>query len=145
MSWAFIILFIVTLFIFLFVEEYRKGTINRAKEHGILIQGEHYSVFTILRESSYTQGEVYVKHHNVKYFGEIMLLSPEKKRIYISERHLLYCLKVRKHDYKSKIEGKWTYRWSEWKIDLNSYDNNCINSYNNRRRPACRCRPSCCR
>lgn len=123
MEWIFIIVLIVIFFISICREEYKKGVIERAKTYGILICGEHYKVYTIYRESSCTDGLVYVKHHNVRYFGEMMLAAPDGRSIYISEKHLRYCLKVRKHDCKKiKINGKWTSRWSEWKIDPDGDD-----------------------
>ncbi len=109
-------------FLYMCVADARKTIINRAKSHGILIEGKHYKVYKIYRSSSYTDGGVYVKHHNVKDFGEFVLVSPEGQKLYISESHLRYCLKVRKHEDCTEINGKMTNRWAEWRIDPNGDD-----------------------
>ena len=101
----------------------RKTVLDKAKSHGILIKGEHCKVYKIYRTSSYTDGGLSRKYHNIKYFGEIIVEYPDGSRIHISEEHLRYCLKVRKHERtKTKINGIWTDKWSEWRIDPNGDD-----------------------
>lgn len=100
----------------------RKTIVNRAQSHGIIIQGDHYKVYKIFRSSSYTDGGVYIEHHNVKYFGEVMLVSPKGVKLYISESHLRYCLSVRKHRNHKIVDGKMTNKWAEWRIDPNGND-----------------------
>lgn len=112
---AFVAVFALAVILYYF--DGQKRIIENAKYHGILIGGVHYKVYTVYRESSYTDGGFYVEHHSVKYFGEMMLISPKGNKIYISERHLMYCLKKKKHPCRQKIGGKWTYRWAEWTID----------------------------
>jgi len=122
---GFIIIVILLLAVFLgacCIDYAKNEKVKSAKFHGILINGKHYKVFSVYRSSSYTDGGVYVKHHNVKYFDEMMLLSQDKNKIFISQSHLLYCLKVHKHTYSKKIDDKWTKKWSEWEIDWNVDD-----------------------
>ena len=113
---------LVVTFTVITIIETRKRVLERALSHGIIIQGEHYKVYKICRSSSYTDGGVYVTHHEVRYFGELMLISPQAEKLHISESHLRYCLKVRKHKNSKKIEGRMTNRWAEWRIDPNGGD-----------------------
>lgn len=101
----------------------KSSILQKAKSNGILIKGRHYKVYMLYRCSSYTDGGVYRKHHEPKYFNEVMLVSPEGERLFISESHLKYCLKVRNHKKCRKaVDGKMTSRWSEWEIDSNGND-----------------------
>ena len=87
--------------------------IYSAKNNGILINGKHFNVYTVFRRSDEDKNDV----HN---YGEIMLVSPDKERTIIHVKHLLYCLKVRKHESKRTVgEGKMTNKWAEWEIDTN--------------------------
>lgn len=117
-----VFLIIAAVLIYSFFDYQKKGIISKAKFHGILICGEHYKVYKIYRSSSYTDGGVYIKHHDVHDFGEMVLVSSDKREIYITESHLLYCLKVRKHNYKKQVEGKMTNKWAEWSIDNDGWD-----------------------
>ena len=122
---GFILIVILPLAVFLgacCINDSKIEKVRTAKLHGILINGKHYKVYTVYISSSYTDGGVYVKHHDVKYFDEMMLLSQDREKIFISQSHLLYCLKVRKHTYSKKIDDKWTNKWSEWEIDWNVDD-----------------------
>ena len=114
---------VVLFFLFLFTYlNSRSELIDMAKSHGVLIDGAHYKVYKIYCETSYTDGGVYVRHHGVKDFNEILLVSPDNKKTYISESHFRYCLKVKKHPYKTVVNGKSTRWWSEWRIDPNGRD-----------------------
>lgn len=122
MEFILVVGFIVVAFIFMAIIKTREIVLERTLSQGILIQGEHYKVYKICRSSSYTDGGVYVTHHEVRYFGELMLISPQGVKLHISESHLRYCLKVRKHKNSKEIEGRMSKRWAEWKIDPNGND-----------------------
>lgn len=105
------------------LSEKRKRVVEDAKYHGILINRVHYKVYKIYRSPSYTDGGWYIQHHDVKYFGEVMLVSPEGQKLYVSESHLRHCLRTRYHkNQKTKINGKMTNWWPEWRIDPNGDD-----------------------
>ena len=87
--------------------------IYSAKNNGLLINGKHFDVYTVYRRSDEDMNDV----HD---YGEIMLVSPNKERTIINVKHLLYCLKVRKHESKRTVgEGTMTNKWAEWEIDTN--------------------------
>lgn len=100
----------------------RNDILRRAKSRGVIIQGVHYKVYQIYRSPSYSYGGAYIQHHDVKYFGEVMLVSPEGQKLHVTESHLKHCLRVRTHEYKTEVDGKWTKRWAEWRIDPDGDD-----------------------
>ena len=118
-----IIVIIIALILPCYYIKYKRNEkIRNAQRHGILIDGEHYKVYKVYRSSSYTDGGVYVKHHGVHDFHEIMLISPKDEQLFITEKHLFYCLKVRKHSTSIVENGKTITRWAEWEIDPKGRD-----------------------
>jgi len=101
---------------------HKRRIIDDAKSNGILIDGEHCKVFTIYRYRSFTDGGVYKQYDDEQYFHEMMIEFPDKTKMYISEEHLLFCLKRRKHSGKKEVNGKMTNKWSEWIIDPDGWD-----------------------
>lgn len=122
----FTIVFLLIAIVFVlysYFEHKKKSIIESAKDSGIIINGEHFKVYTIYRCSSYTEHLVSRQYHDVHYFGEIMLVSSNNQRLYTTEKRLLYCLKVRKHEHKRKVgDGDWTNKWAEWIIDPDGWD-----------------------
>ena len=115
---------IILILAFACQSSWKSKIINDANHYGILIRGVHYNVYSLYREESYTDGGVYVTHHGVKYFGEILLKTEDGDKLFVSEKHLRHCLKKRKHQCKRSENGKMTYWWSEWNIDWKHENNN---------------------
>ena len=123
-----IIIVVVLFFVYSIMDHKKERIIRSAKSHGVIIDGKHYRVYKIYRSSSYTDGGVYIKHHDIHDFKEIMLVSPDNNKLHITEKHLLYCLKVRKHASNKMIGGKMTNKWAEWSIDSNGWDEKGLDS-----------------
>ena len=125
-----IIIIIVALLLlgYFIVEHKNEGIIRNAKSQGVIIDGKHFKVYKIYRSSSYTDGGVYKKHHDIHDFKEIMLVSPDKNKLHISEKQLIYCLKVRKHASRKMVDGKMTNKWAEWRIDPKGWDEKGLDS-----------------
>ena len=124
-----IIIIVATLvLVYSLIDFKRKKIVENAKSNGIIIDGKHYKVYKIYRSSSYTDGGVYIKHHDIHDFKEIMLVSPDNNKLYISEKQLLYCLKVRKHSSRKMVDGKMTNKWAAWRIDSKGWDEKGLDS-----------------
>lgn len=128
MNTIIVLLLVVIVFAYFIIERKKDEVIRSAQSSGIIIDGKHYMVFKIYRSSSYIDGGVYIKHNDIHDFHEIMLVSPDKNKLFISEKQLLYCLKVRKHPSRKEVNGKMTNKWAEWRIDPQGWDEKGLKS-----------------